>query len=194
MTMSHKLSTSLVLATALVGGALLTGCAKKPAMPDAVVETTSAHLKRPNVHVSDAIAKACRIQFGDSDRAPKFDFDDAALLPEDREILSQLARCVTTGPLKGQKLALVGRADPRGESEYNMVLGDYRAGSVFEYLALLGVEPGGMRQTSRGELDAEGTDEDGFRRDRRVDVTLDKPAETGSAITSAGSSDAPSAP
>ena len=108
------------------------------------------------------------------DRAPKFDFDDAELLPEDRDVLEQVAKCVTTGPLKGRKLALVGRADPRGDTEYNMVLGSHRAHAVNAYLSGLGVDQKRLRDTSRGELDATGTDEGGFRLDRRVDIRLAK--------------------
>ena len=151
---------------------LVAGCAKKAMIETSEVETTSARIKRPNVHVSDELAKACRIRFDDADRAPKFDFDDDALLPEDRAILTQLARCVTSGPLKGQKLALTGRADPRGETEYNMILGDNRAATVVNYLALLGVDGRVMVSTSRGELDAEGSDEETWRRDRRVDIAV----------------------
>jgi peptidoglycan-associated lipoprotein len=146
------------------------GC-HKPAKPPEV-ETTSARAKRPTVHVSDDLLAACQIHLDNVTHAPKFDFDDAELLPEDRDVLEQVAKCVTTGPLKGRHLSLVGRADPRGEVEYNMVLGDYRAESVHDYLAKLGVAPAAMAKTSRGELDAEGTDEDGWRRDRRVDVSL----------------------
>lgn len=149
----------------------LVGCAHKPA-PKTEVVTTSARVPRANVNVSDDLVALCKIQFGDSGRAPKFDYDEATLLPEDRDVLEQVARCVTTGPLKGRKLALVGRADPRGEVEYNMVLGDHRADSVRDYLAKLGVSMNRMDQTSRGELDAQGGDEDGWRRDRRVDVNL----------------------
>lgn len=152
------------------------GCAKKSVVPESETEITSARLKRPNVHVSDELKKACAIRWDAVERAPKFAYDDDALMPEDRAILAQLARCVTTGPLKGKKLELTGRADPRGETEYNMILGEHRAASVVEYLSLLGVEPGIMAKTSRGELDAEGTDEDGWARDRRVDIALEAPA------------------
>lgn len=147
------------------------GCAKKPALPEAL-ETTGARLPRPSVHVDRELARLCKITFGNVEKAPKFNFDDATLLPEDRDVLVQVARCVTTGPLAGRGLSLVGRADPRGELEYNLVLGEHRADGVGSYLALLGVEQGKMAKTSRGELDAEGTDEDGWHRDRRVDITL----------------------
>lgn len=162
--------TSLVL---LVAAALVAvGCAKKPAQDVSSIPLTSAKAKRANVHLDDDIMRLCSIHIDNVDRAPKFDFDDAELLPEDRDILEQVAKCVTTGPLKGRKLALVGRADPRGDTEYNMVLGEFRADSVQTYLSNLGVEPNNMMKTSRGELDAEGSDDESWQRDRRVDVLL----------------------
>lgn len=165
-------NTALILAAVSLS---LAGCAKKPAASAA--QMTAAHT-RAGVNVSDEILKACKIQLDNVGRAPKFDFDDAELLPEDRDVLEQVAKCVTTGPLKGRHLALVGRCDPRGETEYNMVLGDYRAESVHDYLAKLGVDEGAMARTSRGELDAQGKDEDGWRQDRRVDISLKPTAGT----------------
>jgi peptidoglycan-associated lipoprotein len=153
---------------------LLAACHKPP--QTASDADPGRRAKRPNVQVADDIMKACNIHLGNVDRAPKFDFDDAELLAEDRDLLEQVAKCVTQGPLKGQDLALVGRCDPRGEVEYNMVLGSFRAESVHDYLAKLGVDPAKMAKTTRGELDAEGKDEDGWRRDRRVDVSLAKSA------------------
>ena len=162
-------SSAVVLACTLV---LATGCAKKPVAKDvAMVSTTSA--KVGNVRIDDQLAKLCNVTFGNVDRAPKFDYDEAALLPQDRDVLEQVAKCVTTGPLKGRKLALVGRCDPRGETEYNMVLGDHRADAVHVYLARLGVGTNRMSKTSRGELDAEGQDDDSWQRDRRVDIGLE---------------------
>jgi peptidoglycan-associated lipoprotein len=157
----------MVLACTFV---LATGCAQKPARDAVVVSTTAGKLG--NVRVDDKLAKMCNVTFGNADRAPKFDYDEAALLPQDRDVLEQVAKCVTTGPLKGRKLALVGRADPRGETEYNMVLGDHRADAVHVYLARLGVGAQAMSKTSRGELDADGQDDDGWQRDRRVDIAL----------------------
>ena len=162
-------TSAVVLACTLV---LATGCAKKPVAKDIdTVSTTSGKLG--NVHVDDQLAKLCNVTFGNADRAPKFDYDEAALLPQDRDVLEQVAKCVTTGPLKGRKLALVGRADPRGETEYNMVLGDHRADAVHIYLARLGVGTNRMSKTSRGELDAEGEDDESWQRDRRVDIGLE---------------------
>lgn len=161
---------------ALIAGAfacvLALGCAKKNATQVAEVPTTGANM-RGNLNVGDELLRRCNVSLGNADHAPRFDFDDAELLPQDRDVLEQIARCVTTGPLKGRKLALVGRADPRGETEYNMVLGDRRADSVRDYLTRLGVSSGALSQTSRGELDSEGVDETTWKRDRRVDIALD---------------------
>jgi peptidoglycan-associated lipoprotein len=160
-------------ATTIVACALLaTACAKKPVAREvSSLSTTGANVG--NVSIDDELRRLCNVTFDNADRAPKFDYDEAALMPQDRDVLEQVAKCVTTGPLKGRKLALVGRADPRGETEYNMVLGDHRADAVHVYLARLGVGISAMSKTSRGELDAEGKDDDSWQRDRRVDIRLD---------------------
>ena len=107
--------------------------------------------------MSNELRAVCGIE--DTGTAPKFDFDAAVLGPSDRTELDQLARCMTTGPLAGKNLALVGRADPRGEAEYNMTLGARRADAVEHYLAQLGVASSRLVATSRGALDAQGRDE-----------------------------------
>jgi peptidoglycan-associated lipoprotein len=144
---------------------------KEPAT--AQTATTAREMKRAaNVGVSDDIVRACSITFGNADKAPKFDYDRSDLPSADRDVLAQIARCVTTGPLKGRSLRLVGRTDARGEPEYNMTLGSHRADAVRRYLDNLGVDDKRLSETSRGELDATGRDENGWQKDRRVDITL----------------------
>ena len=124
--------------------------------------------------VSNAIAKACGITARADGKsvAPSFEYDSAALAEEDRTLLAQVAKCLTEGALKGRKVNLVGRADPRGEPEYNMTLGGSRADTVKRYMVDLGVGRERMLGTSRGEMDATGTNESGWAHDRRVDVEL----------------------
>jgi peptidoglycan-associated lipoprotein len=126
------------------------------------------------VNVDDDIIKACNLKFENIEDAPKFDNDQEALTQGEKNVLEAIAKCLTTGPLKGRAVDLVGRADPRGETEYNMTLGAKRARSVHSFLGNLGVPADKLHDTSRGELDAKGTDEDGWRKDRRVDVRLTK--------------------
>jgi len=87
-------------------------------------------------------------------------------------VLDQLATCLTTGALKGKAVSLIGRADPRGTEEYNLGLGSRRASSVSSYLVHLGVGQPQLAVTTRGALDATGTDEAGWAKDRRVDIQL----------------------
>jgi peptidoglycan-associated lipoprotein len=126
------------------------------------------------VNVDDDIIKACNLKFENIEDAPKFEYDQETLTPGEKNVLEAIAKCLTTGPLKGRAVDLVGRADPRGETEYNMTLGAKRARSVHSFLGGLGVPGDKLRDTSRGELDAKGTDEEGWRKDRRVDVRLTK--------------------
>jgi peptidoglycan-associated lipoprotein len=146
--------------------------------PMSTTTTTGAALNATNststsgMNVSEELIKACDLHFANIDSAPKFDFDKSDLRQDDDDVLAEIAKCVTTGPLKGRGLELVGRADPRGEVEYNFVLGEHRAASVQQYLTRLGVDPSQVGMTSRGKLDATGTDEATWQRDRRVDVDL----------------------
>lgn len=127
----------------------------------------------PNLAVDDALGKRCGLQLGNVAKAPKFSFDDAGLLPEDRAVLDQVAICLTTGPLRGHGLQLIGRADPRGTEEYNLGLGQRRAQMVDDYLTRSGVAANRVTATTRGELDAHGVDEAGWQVDRRVDLQAD---------------------
>jgi len=128
----------------------------------------------PGLRVSDDLAKKCGLHFNDEGQAPKYETDEAELTAADRDILQQIAICMTTGPLKGQNVQLVGRADPRGANQYNMVLGARRSNSVNTHLTGLGVAASRMQVTSRGELDAKGEDEASWQNDRRVDILLAK--------------------
>ncbi len=172
---------------ALAAAATAVGCshskpqvvAPSPAPPTVAANTseppatTSAPVAAsPNLAVTSDLVRQCALRFNSTPQAPKFDFDRFELLPEDRDVLDQVASCLTSGPLRGRTVQLVGRADPRGTEEYNLGLGTRRAESVLQYLEHLGVSPGQLSQTTRGALDATGTDEAGWHEDRRVDLRL----------------------
>ena len=122
--------------------------------------------------LSGDIVKLCGIKIANTTAAPTFDYDKEELHPDDRAVLDQLAQCLMSGALKGKSVSLIGRADPRGTEEYNMGLGSRRAQSVGTYLKHLGVGEPQLGVTTRGSLDATGTDEAGWQKDRRVDITL----------------------
>jgi len=147
--------------------------AKADAPPPAPV--TGDQQVSPGIHVSGDIAAACGLKVTQMEANPKFEYDADDLTADDRAVLDQIATCLISGPLKGKAVALIGRADPRGTEEYNLGLGSRRASSVSKYLARLGVGEPQLGVTTRGALDATGTDESGWKNDRRVDIQLAHP-------------------
>ena len=167
--------------------AIATGCAADPPPPAVAPTATAAPSPAPtppappsakpgddpnrsNINISDEIRKACGI----TDTEAFFAYDSANVRPQDKGVLKKLADCFSTGPLKGRELRLVGHADPRGEEEYNMVLGGRRADNVKTAIAAQGLSAAKIATTSRGKLDATGSDESSWAKDRRVDVVLGK--------------------
>lgn len=180
--MTHRTLIYLALASMLAAG-----CSKEKPVASPKTRSAKSAAKKtrpddrgtPNVSVSDDdLVAQCKLKFENLTKTPKFDLDRAELLPEDRIVLDQIAECVTDGPLSGRAIELTGRADPRGTDEYNMALGVRRAESVGAYLQRLGVPASKLLKTSRGDIDASGTDEDGWSIDRRVDIRLAEDAPT----------------
>jgi peptidoglycan-associated lipoprotein len=146
--------------------------AAKPADDKLMQQVTADQQVSPTLALSGDIVQLCGITAKTTTASPTFDYDKDELHPEDRAVLDQLATCLMSGALKGRSVSLVGRADPRGTEEYNLGLGSRRATSVSTYLQRLGVGQPQLAVTTRGALDATGTDEAGWAQDRRVDITL----------------------
>ncbi len=104
--------------------------------------------------------------------SPKFQFEKSELMADSAKTLDRLAGCLTAGGLKTKNVLLVGHCDAKGELEFNMGLGDQRAQVVKDYLTNKGVPGARLTNSSRGKLDANGTDEAGWANDRRVDVEV----------------------
>jgi peptidoglycan-associated lipoprotein len=95
-----------------------------------------------------------------------FGFDKSNLTSEATSTLAKNVSCLQKAD---RPVSLVGRADPRGTTEYNMALSDKRAQSVKEYLTRSGIAASRLSTVPRGALEASGTDEAGWAKDRRVD-------------------------
>lgn len=142
-------------------------------------ELTAAPLPRPapvpfvGLIISPEVQSQCTLQRVESaPEAPKFAFDSSLIAMDEMSLLQRLATCFTSGPLRGRDMTLIGRADPRGPSRYNMTLGEKRANAVQEVLVNLGVSSSKIATKSRGEKDATGKDDEGWQLDRRVDVDV----------------------
>jgi outer membrane protein OmpA-like peptidoglycan-associated protein len=70
------------------------------------------------------------------------------------------------------KIEIVGRADPRGESKYNLTLSEQRARAVEAWLIGHGVVAERIQARGAGETPPEGSGERGFAESRRVEVNL----------------------
>src|SRR5262245_52307229 len=83
---------------------------KPPTPPPTVAKTVEPPPpkpapKDPAVNMSDEIRKLCNIE--ENEKAPKFDFDSNDLSSAEKDVLSQVAKCLTTGALKGRSVQLV---------------------------------------------------------------------------------------
>jgi peptidoglycan-associated lipoprotein len=140
--------------------------------PTAQLQTESKQTResptRAQISISDEIQKAC----GLTDEDAYFAFDSAQVGSNDRDVLTKVAKCFANGALAGKRMKLVGHADPRGESEYNLVLGGKRADSVKRYISSRGLNDQRIETSSRGAFDATGRDEGTWAKDRRVDVMV----------------------
>lgn len=85
----------------------------------------------------------------ESDTTVQFAFNEAALTPEARETLNSFAMCLEKN--EDWKLTIEGHADERGTDEYNMQLGEKRAGEVRKYLVNKGIPRSRLKTISYGE-------------------------------------------
>ncbi len=180
---------TVVTAALFVGVSLVVACGSSAKKKTTVAETapvttpgpaadekpapavTNDQSVSPSLSLAGDIAGPCGIK-PSVNPTPKFDYDKDDLTTDDRNVLTQLATCVTTGALKGKTLVLIGRADPRGTEEYNLSLGSRRSNTVVSFLMRLGVGKPQLNTTTRGALEATGTDEASWAQDRRVDIQL----------------------
>ena len=84
-----------------------------------------------------------------SNRTVYFDFDSSNLSDNDRRIIEAHARLLAEN--SDVSIVLQGHADERGSREYNIALGERRAGGIGQLMELLGVESRQLRIISYGE-------------------------------------------
>ena len=102
-----------------------------------------------------------------------FEFDKSRLLPEAKEILGRKAEWLGAHP--DVSVIIEGHCDERGTNEYNMALGDRRAGSTKSFLVDMGVAQGRLTTISYGEerpVDP-GHNEEAWAKNRRAHFVID---------------------
>lgn len=100
-----------------------------------------------------------------------FDFDKSGINASERVKLDAAIMYLDANP--NHRLLLEGHCDWRGTGDYNLGLGDRRAGAAREYLETAGVSPSRIETSSKGDLEAvENGDETQMAQDRRVELVI----------------------
>lgn len=115
--------------------------------------------------------RECRLPTAPAE-LPRFELDQATLRGPDKNVLDDVANCLTEGPLQNRTITIIGRADPRGSEAHNHELGASRAEAARNYLLAKGVSEKKVLVISRGEEGASGTAEEAWSLERRVDLVL----------------------
>ncbi len=97
-----------------------------------------------------------------------FEYDSDAIRSEFEPVLTAHARFLQNNP--DASVVLQGHTDERGTREYNLALGERRAGAVERYLSVQGVSPSQVEVVSYGEERpaARGQNEQAYAQNRRV--------------------------
>ena len=147
----------LALVMALAAGF---GCAKKSSGSDPMADDTgmSPEMQAAIQQITDG-----RIFFA---------FDKFDIKPEYKEVLRQKAELMKRYPTI--RVRIEGNCDARGTQEYNLALGERRARAAYEYMVMLGVNPGQLEMISFGKENplVEGTGDAVWAKNRRDDFRV----------------------
>jgi peptidoglycan-associated lipoprotein len=102
-----------------------------------------------------------------------FDYDSASIKSDQRSVLQGNASKI--GQNAGWKMVVVeGHCDERGSEEYNLALGERRAGAVKQYLIDSGVSGAKIDTVSFGEAKpaVQGHDESAYKWNRRAEFVV----------------------
>jgi outer membrane protein OmpA-like peptidoglycan-associated protein len=106
------------------------------------------------------------------EKAIQFDFDQATLRPENRELLSRIAGVLLTA--KGYSIYVYGHTDDVGSVEYNRDLSDRRARTVRDYLVEAGLDSSIITTRGYGKSSPRvpGTTAEARATNRRVEIGI----------------------
>lgn len=101
-----------------------------------------------------------------------FDYDMYTIREQDSTNLGKNAKWLGINP--AVKVRIEGHADERGETEYNLALGDKRAKSIRQYLEDLGIKADRLDVVSYGEEKpaVPGHDEEAWAKNRRAEFLI----------------------
>lgn len=111
------------------------------------------------------------------ERSIYFDFDQYSIDANYLPVVEMHAKYLVLN--REMFVKIVGNADERGSSEYNLALGQKRADAVMRRLKLLGVDDAQVETISFGKEKPkyEGHDEDAWSKNRRADIVYPPESE-----------------
>jgi peptidoglycan-associated lipoprotein len=114
--------------------------------------------------------RAARVAFQEDD--VYFEYDSAVLTPKAQALLKLKAQWMQDNP--DARVLIEGHCDERGSNEYNLALGDRRAGSAKTFLVNMGVSAYRLSTVSYGEEKPAdtGKTEAAYARNRRAHFIL----------------------
>jgi peptidoglycan-associated lipoprotein len=119
------------------------GVAGKKGSEGAISEEELARAEREKRRTSAEEAVAANLQ------DVYFDFDSYSIRSQDMPVLKKMAEWLQANP--AIRLAIEGYCDERGTTEYNLALGQKRAGAVKDYFVAYGVSDQRLRAVSYGK-------------------------------------------
>jgi peptidoglycan-associated lipoprotein len=177
-----KLFSLAFVAAALV----LTGCTKKPVRPSPdqtlMGPNTGGTVTPMAVETPTTVDQNSQLQAREGVLEDEFtirgllqpvyfEFNQSTIKQSERAKFDAAIDYLKKNPQ--HRLLLEGHCDWRGTAEYNLGLGDRRAGASKQYVLKLGVDAKRLETLSKGSLDAvkNGTEEQ-MAKDRRVDLVI----------------------
>jgi peptidoglycan-associated lipoprotein len=171
-------ATSLLLVLATAG--LAAACGGKPAPEQPAPEPVAAPTPTPapvddsaerdrleRERLAREASERARAVAADLAAMINFEYDQAAVRTTDQATLDKKAAILAANP--NVRLQISGHADERGSDEYNLALGNRRAGAAKRYLENKGIDAARLDVVSYGEerpLNA-GHDEAAYAQNRR---------------------------
>ena len=134
--------------------------------PEMINQPIEIPVSQPSAVQDSYAATDTQKKFGQEDIY--FNFDEFAVSPDGKKILASKAAFLKTHPTL--KVMVEGHCDERGTTEYNLALGEKRAGEVKKYLIFLGIDGNRLSVISYGKEKpaASGHNEEAWAKNRRV--------------------------
>ena len=182
-----NIAAKLIAITFISAAVLITGCSKKPLRPSPdqtlmgpagggassntlAPESMGANPDAPGLSQREGVIED-EFTIRGLLQPVYFDYDRSAVKASERVKLDEAIKYLKEHP--EHRILLEGHCDWRGTAEYNLGLGDRRAGAARSYLTGKSVDAKKLESLSKGSLDAaKNGNEEQMGKDRKVEIVI----------------------